>query len=156
MGVEALTSTLERAGVRYELLPHAHAETALAEAAALGVEPAEVAKTLIVKTPSGNVRAVLPGSERLDVKKVAELLGETRKSVQLASEDDLVAGYPEFELGAVPPLGGAHQDPVIVDSRLTEQESIVLEAGSHDESIRLATGDLLRLTEARIADICVD
>ena len=156
MGVEELTSVLEQAGARYELLPHAHAESALAEAAALGVAPAEVAKTLVVKTPSGHVRAVLPASERIDFKKLAELLGETRKSVQLASEDELRVGYPEFELGAVPPLGGAHRDTVVVDSRVGEHESIVLEAGSHDESIRLTTSDLLRLTGARVAEICVD
>src|ERR687892_566308 len=152
MGVEELTSVLEQAGARYELLPHAPAESALAEAAALGVAPAEVAKTLVVRAPSGHVRAVLPASERIDLKKLAELLGETRKSVQLASEDELQVRYPEFELGAVPPLGGAHRDTVVVDSRLAERESIVLEAGSHDESIRLTTSDLLRLTGARVAE----
>jgi len=51
---------------------------------------------------------------------------------------------------------GRTRDTVVVDSRLADRESIVLEAGSHDESIRLATSDLLRLTEARIAGICAD
>jgi prolyl-tRNA editing enzyme YbaK/EbsC (Cys-tRNA(Pro) deacylase) len=55
-----LTSALDEAGVSYELLPHAHAESALAEAQALGVSPDDVAKTLVVKTPGGYVRVVLP------------------------------------------------------------------------------------------------
>jgi len=54
----------------------------------------------------------------------------------------------------VPPFGGAHDDAVVVDRRLAERESVVLEAGSHDESVRLATADLVRVTKARVADIC--
>jgi hypothetical protein len=40
-----LTIVLDQAGARYELVSHAHTETAIAEAKALGVSPAEVAKT---------------------------------------------------------------------------------------------------------------
>ncbi len=156
MAIAHLTSVLDEAGARYELLAHGHAETAVAEAEALGVSPAEVAKTLIVKMPEGHLRAVVPASERLDLGKLADLYGHKRKELQLASEDELRVAYPEFELGAVPPLGGAHRDPVVVDSRLAERESVVLEAGSHEESIRLTAADVLRLTEARVADICQD
>jgi prolyl-tRNA editing enzyme YbaK/EbsC (Cys-tRNA(Pro) deacylase) len=46
-----LTGALDEAGVSYELLPHAHTESALAEAQALGVSPDDFAKTLVVKTP---------------------------------------------------------------------------------------------------------
>src|SRR5215217_2149564 len=51
---------LDAAGVQYELIPHAHTETAVAEAEAVGVEPAHVAKTIILVTRTGFVRAVLP------------------------------------------------------------------------------------------------
>jgi prolyl-tRNA editing enzyme YbaK/EbsC (Cys-tRNA(Pro) deacylase) len=45
---------------------------------------------------------------------------------------------------------------VVIDRRLAERESVVLEAGSHDESVRLARADLVRVTQARIADIAQD
>jgi Ala-tRNA(Pro) deacylase len=151
-----LTTMLDKAGVSYELLPHAHTERAEDEAEALGVAPAEVGKTLVLTTPSGYVRAVLPASARLDFRKVGELLGVGRKRVHLSTEDDLARDYPEFDLGAVPPLGGKRGDRVLVDSQLAERESLVVEAGSHDESVRLATADLVRLTEAEVADICQD
>jgi prolyl-tRNA editing enzyme YbaK/EbsC (Cys-tRNA(Pro) deacylase) len=35
-------------------------------------------------------------------------------------------------------------------------ESIVLEAGSHERSVRVATEDLVRVTKAEVADIRVD
>lgn len=156
MAKEALTRLLDEAEVPYELLPHERTESALAEAEALGLTPADVAKTLVVKGPDGYVRAVLPASERIDLRKLRESRGGGKRPVQLASEDDLAHDYPEFELGAVPPLGGSRRDPVVVDSRLAGRDSVILEAGSHAESVRLATADLLRLAEAEVADICVD
>jgi Ala-tRNA(Pro) deacylase len=156
MASEALTRALEAEGVAYELLPHGHTESALAEAEALGLDPTDVAKTLVVETPDGYTRAVLPASERLDLRKLGDLLGAGKKQVHLASEDALARDYPEFDLGAVPPLGGSRSDPVVVDSRLAERDSVVLEAGSHDESIRVAGADLVRLTGAQVADISQD
>lgn len=140
----------------YELLPHAHTESALAEAKALGIESAGVAKTIVAKSPEGYVRAVLPASERIDLRKLSEIRGIARKDLQLASEDDLARDYPEFELGAVPPIGGARRDPVVLDARLRERDSIVLEAGTHETSVRVSTGDLVSLAGAEIGDISVE
>ena len=156
MAAVDVTKVLDDAGVEYELLSHPHTETAAAEAEALGVDPGEVGKTLVLSTPDGNVRAVLPGSARLDVRKVRDVLRVTGKRVHLLSEDALTRDYKEFELGAVPPLGGKSRDRVLVDTRLAERDSIVIEAGSHDESVRIRTADLIRLTEAQVADICRD
>jgi Ala-tRNA(Pro) deacylase len=151
--MEDVTGFLEAAGVDFDVLEHAHTERAADEAAALGVGPEEVAKTLVLVAPSGNVRAVLAASERIDLHKVAGLLGVGGKKVHLASEDDLVRDYPDFELGAVPPFGG-REDQVIVDERLAGRDAVVLEAGSHDRSVRLKAADLVRLTSAQVADIC--
>ena len=151
-----ITELLDAEGVEYELLPHRHTESALAEAQALGVDPADVGKTLLVITPDGYMRVVLPAPERLDVGKLAEFLAVGRKSVALASEDALGRDYSEFPLGAVPPFGGGRRDPVVLDRRLEERESVVLEAGSHDESIRIRRDDLVRLTGARVADVVQD
>jgi len=155
MASKDLTRVLEAEGVEYELLPHGHTESAFAEAEALGVDPTDVAKTLVVETPDGYARAVLPASERLDLRKLGDFLGAGKKKVHLASEEALARDYPEFELGAVPPLGG-RRDPVVVDRRVAERESVVLEAGSHDESIRVAREDLVRVTGAKVADISQD
>ena len=155
MANEALTKLLDDADVQYELLPHAHTESAMAEAQALGVAPDDVAKTLVVKVPEGYQRMVIPATARLDLRKVRELHGGGRHTIGLATEDDLRRDYPEFELGAVPPFGG-RSDPVIVDPQVANRETVVIEAGSHDESLRLASADLLRLTGAPVTDIAED
>jgi Ala-tRNA(Pro) deacylase len=155
VATEDLTRVLDEAGVNYELLPHAHTESATDEAKALGVTPEDVAKTLVVSGPDGYLRAVLPGSERLDLHKLAEACGVSRKQVELASEADLSRDYPEFALGAVPPVGG-RADRVIVDRRVAARESVVIEAGTHEESVRLAAADLVRVSGGALNDITLD
>jgi Ala-tRNA(Pro) deacylase len=154
MAEKDVTSVLDEASIGYELLPHARTETAAAEAETLGVDPNEVAKTLVLSTPEGHVRAVLPASERIDLRKVREHV-EGGKRIHLAAEEELARDYPDFELGAVPPFGGAG-DRVLVDSRLAERETVVLEAGSHEQSVRIKTADLVRMTRAEIVDIAED
>ena len=156
MAASALTTLLEAEDIGYELIPHDHTERAADEADALGVPAGSVAKTLVVTVADGYVRAVLPAARRLDLHRLREILGASAKTVHLASEADLRRDFPEFELGAVPPVGGGRADPVLLDGRLSELDDLVFEAGSHDESVRLCAQDLRRIADVRVVDICED
>ncbi|MGE5274301.1 MAG: aminoacyl-tRNA deacylase [Verrucomicrobiota bacterium] len=155
MIAEQVAEVLESAGVEFEALAHRRTETAGEEARSLGIAPDAVAKTVVLGTPEGHVRAVLLASERLDLRKVRTVLGLTAKEVSLLGEEELAQHYPEFELGAVPPFGG-RADRVLVDRRVVDHERVVLEAGTHDTSLRLRTSDLLNLTGAQVLDLCQD
>jgi Ala-tRNA(Pro) deacylase len=146
-----VTDFLEHAGVDFDVLEHTRTVRAADEPAALRIDAEEVAKTLILIAGSGNVRAVLPASERIDLNKVAGVLGVGVKKVHLATEDDLARDYADFELGAVP--FGGREDQVFVDDRLAGRDSVVVEAGSHDRAVRLKAADLVRLTSAQVVDI---
>ncbi|HEU4941818.1 MAG TPA: YbaK/EbsC family protein [Gaiellaceae bacterium] len=139
----------------YEVLSHPRTERAADEAEALEISLDEVAKTIVLVAGQGRARVVVPASERVDLRKAREALGEG-KDARLATEDELAAAYPMFELGAVPPFGGPEGDRVLVDPRVAEREWIVFEAGSHGESLKMKTADLLGLTDAGIADVCRD
>jgi len=147
-----LIRELDREHLDYELIPHRRTETAMDEAEAVGTSPGEVAKTIVLTDGDVFVRAVLPASERVDLRKVRLLVG--RKRLRLATESELVLAYPMFELGAVPPVGGPLGDRVVVDGRVAAREDILLEPGSHSESLRLRARDLLVLARAQIGDIC--
>jgi prolyl-tRNA editing enzyme YbaK/EbsC (Cys-tRNA(Pro) deacylase) len=112
-----------------------------------------VAQTLVLVTSSAKVRAVLATAERIDLQKVAAMLGVSGKKVHLASEDNLPHDYPEFALGAVPPFGGP-EDRMLVDVRIAGRDPIVVEAGSHERSVRLEGIRPGGLTKAQVADIC--
>jgi Ala-tRNA(Pro) deacylase len=150
-----LIEQLTREQLGYELIEHGRTETAVDEAEAVGISPAEVAKTIVLTTEEGYVRAVLSGGDRLDMHKTRALL-ESGKETRLATESELAGAYPMFELGAVPPFGGPAGDRVLVDRALAEREWVVLEAGSHEQSVRMQTQDLLAVTKAEVADIRED
>ena len=96
----------------------------------------------------------MPASHRIDMRKVRTLVEDPH--AELATEEMLAGAYPEFELGAVPPMGGHGPDSVLVDERLAKEPSVVFEAGSHEHSVRMTTADVLSLTNARVADIRQD
>ena len=154
MGVDVLTEALDRAGIAYEVLEHEPTDRAAEEASALGLDPREVAKTIVVTTAEENYRVLLPASERIDMHKLRDLL-DAGKELHFLTEGALGRDYPEFELGAVPPLGG-RDDEVIVDRGLADLGQIVFEAGSHNRSVRVSTSELVSATAARVADVCAD
>jgi prolyl-tRNA editing enzyme YbaK/EbsC (Cys-tRNA(Pro) deacylase) len=145
----ALLELLEQADVGFELLVHERTQTAESEARVLGLVPQDVAKTVIVRADGACVRAVVPSSCRLDLEKLAAVLGT---ELVLLTESELDGAYPQFELGAVPPFGGP-SDRVVIDATLVDAGYIVIEAGAHDASLRLRPRDLVELTRAQVADI---
>ena len=153
-GTDLLTGELERLGIEYELLGHEPTDRAADEAQALGLSPREIAKTIVVTTGAENVRVLLPASERVDMHKLRDLF-EAGKELHLLTEEALGSEYPEFDLGAVPPLGG-RRDGVVVDRRLAALGDVVFEAGAHDRSARVEAADLVALTGARVADVCLN
>ena len=144
-----LTEALAAADATFEILPHRRTDSALAEARAVGYPPELVAKTVIVDVRGHRVRVVVPASKHVSLEKLAAMLGEP---VRLLHEGELARAYPEFELGAVPPVGGP-DDPTIVDVRVAERPSVVVEAGAHDVSLKVPARDLVAAAHADVADV---
>jgi Ala-tRNA(Pro) deacylase len=141
--------------VGHRLIPHHSVRTAEEKAHAAGVPVQEVANTVVLLGDRGWVRAVLPVSERLDLGKLCRALGEGEHT-RLATDLELELAYPMFEDGAIPPFGGPAGDRVILDRRLAERDSVVFEPGSHSESLRMKIEDLVSVSGAEVADICVE
>ena len=156
MITEDLADELSKEQITYELVAHRHTEHARDEAAALGVKQEEVGKDAHSDERKWLHTSCDPGfSERLDLHKVREHVGGGGET-HFATEQELVGAYPGFELGAVPPFGGPPGDRVLVDRRIAGLGSVIVEAGTHQESLRITTTDLLTLTKAEVADFCRD
>ena len=69
------------------------------------------------------------------------------------SEDDLERDFPEYELGAAPPAPGLLNVPGFVDPMVRSREWIVFAAGSHTDSVRMKTADLIGLSGFTDADL---
>ena len=150
---ERLEELLGVRGIRYERLPHQEAFTAQEEAANAHVSGWSWAKTVAIKDPVGLALAVLPACCTADFDRLKGLTG--RGEVRLATVEEMLAGFPGCELGAIPPFGRLWGVPTVVDEALVEQRDIVLPAGDHRTAIRMRTADYLGLAEARAGHFAV-
>jgi Ala-tRNA(Pro) deacylase len=152
-GLEAVTGFLDEQGVGYEVREHRAAETAAEEARAAGLPPSDVAKTVALRDGDRYRLAVIPASHRLDLAKVRETLG-AGKSLRLATEREMKTDFPQFEVGALPPVGPLLGAPEVLDERLLEHERILCNAGDHRHGVLLDPNDLVEVVQPNVADIC--
>ena len=85
-----------------------------------------MAKTIVLTSAEGHVRAVLPASERLDLHKLRQH-PNGGSEIRLATEAELIRAYPTLELGAVPPFGGPPGDVVVVDWRVIDWDWVIVD-----------------------------
>lgn len=142
-------------GVNHEIVPHEPTMTATAEARASSMPADRTAKTIVLGDHGTYVLAVIPASERLDLDKVRALLG-AGESLHLASKVEMSEAFPEFEVGAVPPVSSTLIAAEVVDRGLTKTERILCGGGDHRHSIYIDPEELVAITHARVADICED
>src|SRR5436309_2301186 len=116
-GRAQLESYLRDREVSFELIEHAHSESAAAEARAAHLPAEQTAKTVVLHTPDGYRFAVIPASDRLDLNKAAAALDVSRHQLRLASEEDLASDFAGYEVGALPPVG-PDAPAELIDTRL--------------------------------------
>jgi Cys-tRNA(Pro)/Cys-tRNA(Cys) deacylase len=148
------TVALDRAGVEYavhayEHDPHTTAYGAEA-AAALGVDPELVFKTLLAEVDGSLAVAVVPVSGRLDLKALAAALGAKRAVMAEPAEAERSTGYV---VGGISPLGQRRRLPTVIDSSAAGHPQIYVSAGKRGLDLGLAPDDLLRLLGASLAPI---
>lgn len=131
---------LQGRGAVFTVIPHARTVTAESEAHAARIPTELVAKTVVVIANYGPAVLVIPASRKLDMAMVAEAVGDPQS--RLATEPELERQFPDYELGALPPLSMLLLAPMYVDPGVMERGEIVFAAGRQDVSIKMATSDL--------------
>ncbi len=139
----------ESLGLEYVVTRHGPVSSLAEAAAARGLEPRQVVKTLVVRVREGEHRFVLvPGDREIAWPKLRTLLGVNRLSLPPAEEALRVTGYAR---GTITPLGSAEALPVVADERVTGQISIG--GGAHGVALTVSADALLAALDARVADI---
>lgn len=153
----AATSALTELGIEVTLLPYEHDPSVRSygeEAATqLGLDPASVFKTLVVRTDAGRfVVAVVPVSTTADLKAVAAAVGD--KKAQLAGEAD-VRRLTGYVLGGVSPIGQRTALPTVLDESALDLPTVYVSGGRRGLDIGISPDNLRRATEAVVARIAV-
>jgi Cys-tRNA(Pro)/Cys-tRNA(Cys) deacylase len=153
-----------RAGVVHRVHPYALPERhgrarderpnyGLEAAAALGIEPARVFKTLVASVDDGLALAVVPVDRELDLKRLAAAAGGRRAVMADPAEAERATGYV---IGGISPLGSRRRLPVIVDRSAFDHDTFFVSAGRRGLQLEMAANDLVRLCHATSAQIARD
>jgi Cys-tRNA(Pro)/Cys-tRNA(Cys) deacylase len=124
------TVLLTRQRVAHTVHPYEHDPRAEAygeeAAAALGVAPQRIFKTLIATIDGRLVCAVVPVAGRLDLKALAAAVGGKRAAMADPAAAARATGYV---VGGISPLGHKTRLPVVVDASASDFATVYVSAG---------------------------
>lgn len=144
---------LEGHKVSYETLTYpSHERDAAIVAQYLKVPANQVFKTLVVPRPPAKTLLVLiPANHRLDLKKLAKVTGD--KKLKMATHTDAEA-LTGLQVGGISPLALLNKGfTVIVDTAVQAHEKVYVSAGEKGINLGVVVRDLLRIINARVADV---
>ena len=144
-----------QAGVDCQVLEYDHDPAAesfgMEAAAALGVAPPAVFKTLVASLSSGElVVAVIPVVTRLDLKALAAVTGAKKAAMADPRAAERATGYV---VGGISPLGQRRRLATVVDASALAHPKIYVSAGRRGLEIALQPQDLVALTKAALGCI---
>ena len=148
------TLALERAGIRYAVRAYEHdpatASYGLEAAEALGVDPAQVFKTLLVQGPGELGVGIVPVDGQLDLKAIASVLGLKKVAMADMAVAERVTGYV---VGGISPIGQKRALTTVLDASASDHETILVSGGRRGLDLELAPADLLAVTGGTSAAI---
>ena len=143
-------AALVHLGVPFTVTRHGPVKSLAEAAAARGIAPTDLIKTLVVRRAADEYLFVLlPGDREISWPKLRAQQQVNRLSLPDAATALAVTGY---ERGTITPFGATHPWPVIVDASVPGR-TISIGGGAHGVGITLASDDLIRVLGAAVADI---
>jgi len=148
-GSERAIAAAERLGLAFTVTRHGPVRSLAEAAAARGIEPRQLVKTMVVRVAEGDHRFVLvPGDREIAWPKLRSLLGVNRLSMPSADAAREVTG---FVRGTITPLGSITPLPVVADERV--QGTVSLGGGAHGTALTVNADDLVQVLDATVADV---
>ena len=119
-------------------------------AAALGIDPARIHKTLIASVDGRLVAAIVPVDRELDLKALAAAAGGRRAEMADPAAAERSTGYV---VGGISPFGQKRPLATVVDEGAFGHDTILVSGGRRGLQVELAPADVVRLTGATVAAI---
>lgn len=137
-------------GIDHTVTRHGRVSSLQEAAAARGIEPRDLVKTIVVRRADDDYLFVLvPGDREFSWPKLRALLGVSRLSMPDAATARAVTGY---ERGTITPFGSTHPWPVVADVAMVGRR-ISLGGGAHGVGISLEADAALAALGAQVADV---
>jgi Cys-tRNA(Pro) deacylase len=149
-GVERVRADAAARGLDIEVIERPAARSLEEAAELMGITPADIVKSLVVKRSDDTyVFALVPGGRKISWPKLRGLLGVNKLQLPDASLALAATGY---ERGTITPLGSTTAWPVVVDATIAGRR-VSMGAGEHGRSLFVEADELIRALDATVADI---
>jgi Cys-tRNA(Pro) deacylase len=150
VGQERFLADAEARGLQVEVVERPAAKSLQEAADILGINPADIVKSLVVKHKDGTfLFALIPGDRQISWPKLRTLVGVNKLSLPPAETALEATGY---ERGTITPLGSTTAWPVYADATITGRR-ISMGAGAHGYSAFVDADALTAALDAVVADI---
>ena len=151
------TLALQKAGVAFTLHEYDYDPNAdsvgLHAAAALGVDPNRLLKTLMTKAGGAVVCVLVPSDREVSLKKLAAAAGAKEAAMMAPAEAERVSGY---HVGGISPFGQKKRVRVVAERSALGHATVLLNGGRRGLQIEMTPADLVRLLDASVADLCAE
>ena len=117
-------------------------------AEALGVAPARLLKTLMVKAGGSIVCVLVPSDRELNLKRLATAAGAKDADMLAPAEAERITGY---HVGGISPFGQRRRTPTFVDESALAHATVLVNGGRRGLQIELKPCTILELLAARSA-----
>lgn len=149
-GRERVAADAEARGIPIEIVARPKAESLEQAAEILGISPAGIVKSLVVKRHDGTfLFALIPGDRQISWAKLRGAVGVNKLQLPDATLALEATGY---ERGTITPFGSTTPWPVFADERMVG-ERVAMGAGEHGYSAWVQADDLIAGFSATVADI---
>ena len=149
-GAERVRADAAARDLEVEIIERPAARSLEEAAEIMGITPADIVKSLVVKKSDDTyVFALVPGGRKISWPKLRALLGVNKLQLPDASLALAATGY---ERGTITPLGSTTAWPVVVDATIAGRR-VSMGAGEHGRSLFVDADALVRAFDATVADI---
>ena len=143
-----LVAFIEAQDIEAEIVPLESQTLTVADAAAaLGVRPSQIIKTVLFLADGEPVLVIASGLARIGWKRLADYLGVSRRRLKTANANQ-VAATTGYVVGSVPPFGHKKKLRTIVEESVFDQAVVYGGGGETNALLRLETAELRRIVGA--------
>lgn len=140
---------LNLAKADFEIVEHEPVYTSEQAASIRGLGLKSGAKSLLLKINSDFKMFVLPGDQKLDMRKVKRLVSAKKIRFATPAEVEDITGT---QIGAVYPFGIIAGVEMFVDRKLAENDVIAFNPAVHHKSIIMKFDEYTKVTKPKLAD----
>lgn len=148
--LEHVREAAQARGLSVEFRERPAAKSLPEAAELLGIPPAGIVKTLVVKRADDSYLFVLvPGDRAISWPKLRAVVGVNRLKLP---DPDAALAATGYERGTIVPIGSSAEWPIYADERIVGQR-IAMGAGAHGYSLFVDADALIAAYGATVADI---